>query len=74
MGELATLDKSGDTKLFWDSGKPAEVETARQTFRTLRGKGYAAYKLSAGGAQGEQLLDFDPSAERIILVAAMQGG
>lgn len=74
MGELATMDLSGDTKVYWDARVPAEVENARQTFRTLRGKGYAAYKLAAGGAQGEQLLDFDPAAERIILVPAMQGG
>lgn len=74
MGELATMDLSGDTKVYWDARVPAEVENARQTFRTLRGKGYAAYKLAVGGAQGEQLLDFDPAAERIILVPAMQGG
>ncbi len=73
MGELATMDRSGDTKLTWSANAPVEVEAARQTFDTLRKKGYAAYRMR-GDTQGEQLLTFDVNAERIILVPAMQGG
>ena len=73
MGELATMDRTGDTKSQWDRNKPAEVAAARATFDTLRGKGYAAFRLN-GDSRGEQLLDFDPNAERIILVPAFQGG
>lgn len=74
MGELATMDGSGDTKVFWTAGVAAEVENARRTFNTLREKGYAAYKLIGDGTKGEQLLAFDPAAEKIILAPAMQGG
>lgn len=74
MGELATLDRSGDTKVFWSSTVPDEVQNARRTFNDLRGKGYAAFKLTGDGTKGEQILEFDPMAEKIILAPAMKGG
>ena len=39
MGELATMNTSGDTKVFWSVNAPVEVENARKTFDTLRAKG-----------------------------------
>lgn len=74
MGELAEMNKTGDTKSQWDRNNAAEVAAARATFDTLRGKGFAAYKLTGDGSRGEQLLTFDPAAERIIMVPAFQGG
>lgn len=73
MGELATMDSSGDTKVSWDPSKPGEVAAARATFDSLRAKGYAAYRMN-GENQGEQIFTFDPAAGRIILAPAMQGG
>lgn len=74
MGELAYMDLSGDTKQHWNRNNPVEVETARQTFDTLRSKGYLAFKLIGDGTKGEQITTFDPAAEHIILSPAMQGG
>lgn len=74
-GTLAILDRTGDTKLIWDRAIPAEVENARRTFDDLRGKSFFAYRVTGKkGARGEQITEFDPTAERIILVPPMQGG
>lgn len=74
MGELATMNSTGDTKLYWSVGAPAEVEAARETFNKLRGKGYLAFRMQPGGTQGAQITEFDPGAEQIILAPAMRGG
>lgn len=74
-GTLAILDRTGDTKLIWDRGNEAEVANARRTFDDLRGKRFLAYRVTGKkGAPGEQITEFDPVAERIILVPPMQGG
>ena len=74
-GEMAILDKTGDTKLIWSTDKNDEVENARETFDRLRKKGYLAYKVVGGdGAKGEQMHTFDAAAGRIIMSPAMQGG
>jgi hypothetical protein len=69
------LNHEGDTKIVWDAENPDEVAIAKKAFDTARKKGMLAY--SAQGAKGErgaQIREFDPDAERIILVAALQGG
>lgn len=75
MGELATLDSSGDTKVIWSPDRPAEVEEARRTFDNLRAKGYSAFKVTAAdGSKGEEIRAFDPALEKIIMAPRMQGG
>lgn len=74
-GEMAILDRTGDTKLIWSTDRNDEVENARETFDRLRKKGYLAYKVvGTDGAKGEQMHTFDPNAGRIIMSPAMQGG
>jgi len=75
MGELAVMGRQGDTKIIWDSDKPDEVENARRTFNDLRKKGYLAFSVKGkDGAKGEQISEFDPEAERLILAPPMRGG
>ena len=74
MGELRELGPQGDTKLIWDPDKSAEVEVARNTFNTLRGKGYFAYEVKKKGGKGKVVTSFDPLAEKIILALPMKGG
>ncbi len=74
MGELATMDRTGDLKSFWDRTKPEEVAQARRTFDDMRAKGYLAFRLIGDGTKGEQIREFDPTAEKIIMSPAMQGG
>lgn len=74
-GLMHTLDRSGDTRVMWDRGNPDEVTTARRTFTDLTRKGYLAYRAEGKqGERGEQIREFDPAAERIILVKPNVGG
>jgi hypothetical protein len=74
-GEIAVMDGSGDTKIIWSRDNPDEVENAREQFRRLKKKGFAAFKaIGKDGHQGEQVDEFDPAAERYIFVPQMQGG
>ena len=73
-GVLEAMDLTGDTKVHWDSSKPAEVEAARASYDSLKRKGYSAFKLNADGSTGEQIREFDPSAKRILMTPQMAGG
>ena len=74
MGELRELGPQGDTRLTWDPDEEAEVEAARDTFDTLKKKGYFAYKVKKSGDKGKVATKFDPDAEKIIMALPMQGG
>lgn len=74
-GLLSELNGSGDTRVMWDRGNEDEVAAARKTFSELTGKGYLAYRAEGKkGEQGTQIREFDPAAERIILVKQLVGG
>ena len=73
--ELAIMDPTGDTKVIWDPNNADEVAAAKAQFDTLKGKGFAAFRVEgAKGDKGEILREFDPKAGRIILIPALQGG
>jgi hypothetical protein len=74
MGELRAIDETGDTKLIWDEDNADEVEAAEETFNRLKKKGYQAFKVDKKGEQGKKMEKFDPSAEKLIMVPAMQAG
>lgn len=75
QGELAIMDKTGDTKLMWTVGNQAEMDAAKELFEKLRKQGYLAYKaVGEKGDKGEVLTSFDPEAGRIIMVPALKGG
>jgi hypothetical protein len=74
QGELSILDRTGDTKLIWDSNNPDEVANAQETFDKLKKKGFIAYSVEKGGGKGKVLAKFDPQAEKIIMTPAMAGG
>lgn len=74
-GEIAVMGKEGDIKTIWDRSKPAEVEHARATFNEMRKKGYLAFRCAnKEGDKGEQMKEFDPDAQMMIMVPPMQGG
>ena len=74
MGEMAILDRTGDTKIIWDSANEDEVEEAKRTFKNLKDKGYAAYSVNKKGDKGEVIKKFDADAERIIMAPPLVGG
>lgn len=74
-GEMRILGAKGDTKISWDKDNEVEVENARRTFDELMGKErFAAFKMKGRDGKGEQITEFDPDAERLILVPPMAGG
>ncbi len=75
IGMLSTLDRTGDSRIMWDSRNSDEVAAARRQFEELTGKGFLAYKAEGkDGHQGAQIKEFDPRAERIVLVKRLVGG
>ena len=73
--QFTVMDLTGDTKHMWDKTKPVEVDAAREMFKSLRSKGYLAYKVfGEKGDKGETLTEFDPNAGAIIFSPALQGG
>lgn len=76
MATMAIMDPSaGDLKVVWDPGNKAEVKAAKDQFDALIKKGqHLAYKVDAKGGKGEQIREFDPKAEKIILAPALRGG
>jgi len=74
-GEMATLDESGDSKFMWDRTNADEVAAARRYFNDMIARGFAAFKAKGKlGRKGKQIRKFDPDAEKIIFVPALQGG
>lgn len=75
LHEMRTLDSSGDSAIKWDKGSPDEVDAARAMFNTLKSKGYVGYLANRKGEKGSQRVDeFDPDAERLIMVPPVKGG
>jgi hypothetical protein len=74
-GELSVLGREGDTKVIWNRSNADEVENARRTFKDLRDKGFTAYSVTGEkGEKGSIIYNFDPNAERIIMVPRVAGG
>jgi hypothetical protein len=72
---MAITDESGDTKIMWSKDNPDEVENAERTFKDMKKKGYAAFRVEGKkGDPGEQMHNFDANAERIIFIKQQAGG
>jgi hypothetical protein len=74
MGELAVMDRTGDTKTIWDPDNQAETDAAREQFDKLRKAGHLAYTVDEKGKKGTQIHKFDPKAGKIILAPPLRGG
>jgi agmatine/peptidylarginine deiminase len=73
-GEMAVMDKSGDTKIIWNSDNVDEVDHARDTFNSFKKKNYVAYSVGEGGKKDTVIHKFDPDVEKMILVPPVVGG
>ncbi len=74
MGEMFSMDKTGDSKTIWDPENEDEVEAAKNSFDELTDKGYSAFDVKAAGRKGARMNKFDPEAGKVIMVAPLQGG
>lgn len=74
MSEMRVMGKQGDTKILWSADNDAEVKAAREHFNSLRAKGMLAFSVKRNGDKGEQITEFDPNAEKIIMAPQIRGG
>ena len=76
MGIMNMLADRGDWKLEWDPENSLEVDQMRKTFdHNVKDKGFAAFKQDKRGRKTRhQIHEFDPRAERIVLVPPISGG
>lgn len=75
MGTMSMLCRSGDEAVTWDKNDPESVAHARQKFlEFLAARKGMAFKLDPTGSKGEKMTDFDPDAERIVLMPLIVGG
>ena len=72
--EMCVMDHTGDTKIIWNPSNADEVAAAKATFDSLRKKGYVAYLVQPGGDKGIAVVEFNPSAEKLILTPPLIGG
>lgn len=74
-GVIETPDKTGDTKIMWDRRNPDEVAMARAAFDTAMTRRAMVYKAEGKeGTRGEQIREFDETAERLVVVPQIVGG
>lgn len=74
MGRLSILDpKQGDIKLIWDSENKDEVELVKKQFKEAKKKGFSPFAVK-NGQKGKRIEEFDPEAEKIIMVPPVAGG
>ena len=73
-GQMRILNAQGDEKVEWDTEVQETVETAASRFAELLLTGSIPIIPSHGGNAAKRLQEFDPNAERIVMIPPMQGG
>lgn len=73
IGRLQVMDTKGHTEIAWDSDKPIDVKIAKQAFEIAIREGYNAFRVE-GEDRGERIREFDPKAEKIMMVPQLVGG
>jgi len=69
------MGAKGDTRVIWNPRDPDEVAAARAQFDTLvKEKRFLAFRVNTTGGKGEQIREFDPEAEKLIIAPPMAGG
>lgn len=72
--EMAIMDRTGDTKVLWDTDNSDEVEAARAMFDKLKKKRYVAYSVKSDGEQNKIIHSFDKTLGKLIMVPPVVGG
>jgi hypothetical protein len=76
MGIMRILDATGDTTVTWSVQDAATLERAEALFEQMQKQRHLAFAVPKGGLaeDAERVKAFDPGAEEIIWVRAIQGG
>lgn len=73
MGKLQIMDHTGDRSVSWDKNDPESVKEASKVFNEHINNKHMAYKSNGDGTH-EQIRDFNPDEENIVMHKALQGG
>lgn len=74
---MSVINLGGDTKVRWDPANAHEVASARRTFTELKAQGFTAHRVAGpkgNRTKDEVMTDFDPAAERVVMVPTMVPG
>lgn len=74
IGKMQVMDVTGHLEIKWSRNNEEEIESARAIFDEKTEAGYSAFKIKTLGGQGERINEFDPTAEKIMLVPQLKGG
>lgn len=73
MGRLTLMSRQGDVGETWEVTDTGSVQKAKDHFDALMKKGALAFETTKPG-QAEQIKEFNPEAEEIVMVPAIKGG
>jgi hypothetical protein len=79
IGAISMLNEKGDVRVMWDTRDEVSVAEARRVFAEMvaagtMGRPRLAVKTTASGRADEQITEFDPQAERIVVMNPIAGG
>lgn len=78
MSKLRVMDqRKGDKTLEWDpTAKDSTLVAEAEFNKIMQAGGFMAFMVTPGETRrtGEQIKEFDPSAEEILIMPALQGG
>lgn len=77
-GVMHKMNRKGDMNISWDKNDPRDVALAKNAWdhaHSRDGGRMIGYRVvGEDGKRGEVVREFDPNAERLILVPQIQGG
>lgn len=73
-GVLEVLNSTGDMKIMWDRNNPGEVTAAKAAFDQAIAAKSAVFSVKAKGGKDQKVKEFDPNAERLMVVPQLVGG
>lgn len=74
MNEMQVMDPTGHTQVRWNPSNGDEIKIARAVFTKMRKKGYQAFYAGKFGGKKGRMDEFDPEADRLILIPQLVGG
>lgn len=72
--QLIIPDRTGDSRVEFDTENATEVTDAEKRFKEIIGQGRAAVALGENGQPGKVIKSFDPTVERTLFIPALKGG
>ena len=73
MSELIILNSNGDDRTVWSKDDAEAYREAKEQFDKLKAKGWFAYKVTGKWGK-EEIKEFDPNADKIVMSPPVVGG